>query len=424
MTRPPKPVGELEFTPEQRSWLGLGDADSVRVLATGCHLILLERSGASAQLALPWDRDLVMSADVRAFPLADVLNLLHTSAKSGFLFFEDGSHAKAVYLHQGEVVFASSNQSFDRLGETLLRVGMISADAFDTARRAYSPPARFGRILVERGFLSPRELWSGVKVQVEEIVRSLFAYASGRVCFFEGEVRPDNVVRLALPTGRLVEEGLRRREELLRFVAWIEQPKARLVRRRDVCHEFAGTERSVLEGLDGRTRFVDLCSRVGLDPLTAARTLQLLTLVGAVEVDEQPDPDDEFERAELEMRIGDEETVSACVRNHVKLLAELSAPIVAVEGAGPLRERLQGVVQEAARRYPELLGGLRIGPGGAVDPEDLIARALRFPGDREREVRLALGELVSYVEFDLLNHPRLAEPEQFLEAIEPLRSRL
>jgi Domain of unknown function (DUF4388) len=424
MTRAPKPLGELEFTPEQREWLGLGEADSVRVLAAGSHLVLLERCGASAQVALPWDRDLVMSADVRAFPLADILNLVHTSAKSGFLFFEDGSHAKAVYLHRGEVVFASSNQSFDRLGETLLRVGMISAEAFDTARRAYSPPDRFGRILVERGFLSPRELWSGVKVQVEEIVRSLFAYASGSVCFFEGEVRPDNVVRLALPTRRLIEEGLRRRDELLRFVAWIEQPRTRLVRRRDVCHEFAGTERAVLEALDGRTRFAELCSRAGLDPLTAARTLQLLTLVGAVEVDEQPEADDELERAELEMRIGDEETVAACVRGHAKLLAELSAPIVAVEGAGPIRERLQGVVQEAARRYPELLGELRIGPGGVLDPEDLIARALRFPGDREREVRLALGELVSYVEFDLLNHPRLSEPEQFLEAIEPLRSGL
>jgi hypothetical protein len=49
-------------------------------------------------------------------------------------------------------------------------------------------------------------------------------------------------------------------------------------------------------------------------------------------------------------------------------------------------------------------------------------RALRFPGDREREVRLALGELVAYLEFELLNHPRVPEPEQFLEVLEPLRA--
>jgi hypothetical protein len=124
------------------------------------------------------------------------------------------------------------------------------------------------------------------------------------------------------------------------------------------------------------------------------------------------------------MRIGDEDAVRDCVNVHVKLLAELAAPIVAVEGPGPIRERLQPVVDEAARRHPELLAELRITPGGALDPEMLIERALRFPGDRERQVRLALGELVSYLEFDLLNHPRIADPEQFLEALEPLRARL
>jgi len=417
-----KAVNELEFSPEQRGWLDLGEDDSVRVLASGRHVILLERGGADSQVAMPWDRDLVMAADVRAFPLADVLNLVHTSAKSGFLFFEDDSHAKSVYLHRGEVVFATSNQSFDRLGETLLRVGMITPPQFDAARRSYSPASRFGRILVERGYLTPRELWSGVKVQIEEIVRSLFAYGSGMVYFWEGEVRPDNVVRLSLPTRPLIEEGLRRRDELLRFVAWLENPHMRVECRGGDRHEFAGTERAVLEAIDGPTSFADVCSRAAVDPLTAARTLQLLTLVGAVEADENLG--EQLDRAELEMRIGDEDAVRECVRAHVKLLAELAAPIVAVEGPMPIRERLQPVIEEASRRYPELLAELRIAPGGAIDPEALIERALRFPGERERQVRLALGELISYVEFDLLNHPRIAEPEQFLEAIEDLRARL
>ena len=54
----------------------------------------------------------------------------------------------------------------------------------------------------------------------------------------------------------------------------------------------------------------------------------------------------------------------------------------------------------------------------------MVERALRFPGDREREVGLALGEIVSYLEFELVNHPRIEEPEQFLEAIEQLRAGL
>ena len=54
----------------------------------------------------------------------------------------------------------------------------------------------------------------------------------------------------------------------------------------------------------------------------------------------------------------------------------------------------------------------------------MIDRALRFPGEREREVRLALGELVSYLEFELMNHPSIDDPSPFLESVEALRANL
>jgi hypothetical protein len=53
-----------------------------------------------------------------------------------------------------------------------------------------------------------------------------------------------------------------------------------------------------------------------------------------------------------------------------------------------------------------------------------MERALRFPGEREREVRLALGELINYLEFELLNHPQISDPEEFIEGLEPLRANL
>ncbi|MFV1979342.1 MAG: hypothetical protein ACC649_08315, partial [Myxococcota bacterium] len=67
---------------------------------------------------------------------------------------------------------------------------------------------------------------------------------------------------------------------------------------------------------------------------------------------------------------------------------------------------------------------LAVGQGGSLDPDVLINRALAYPGEREREVRLALGELVSYLEFELMNHPNIARPDEFLEGLEGLRSRL
>jgi len=406
---------------EQRERLGLAPEESVRVLAAGPRTLFLERAGGSDAMPLPWDRELALAADVRAFSIADVLGLVHASGKSGFLFFRGGDHEKSVYLHRGEVVFATSNQSVDRLGECLLRMGAISLEQHREARRAYAPPGLFGRILVERGVLTPRELWNGVKAQVEEIVRSLFSYDAGQVLFFDGEVRPDNVVRLSLPTQRLVAEGLRRRDELLRLLAHVEGPRARLERVADADADLSGAERAFHAAIGPGVAFSEVCRSAGVDPLSGARVLNHLRLVGAVRVVER---DDAAAGAPGDARSGDAEAVRACVRAHAHLLSELAVPIVAVEGGEALRSRVQRVVDDASRRFPELLGGVAVGPGGAIDPQAAVERALRFPGDREREVRLALGELVAYFEFELVNHPKIAEPELFLEAVEPLRAAL
>jgi hypothetical protein len=102
---------------------------------------------------VPWDRDLVLSADVRAFSLADVMQLVHASGKSGFLMFEHADCSKCVYLHAGEVVFASSNQRIDRLGESLVRAGVISR----TTSPRHAPTTPVVRASWSSGVLPPRE---------------------------------------------------------------------------------------------------------------------------------------------------------------------------------------------------------------------------------------------------------------------------
>ena len=129
------------------------------------------------------------------------------------------SHSNGAMPGSGEVpVFTQTTTLYhaygpragavDRIGESLVRSGTLSLEALRLAERSFAPGVRFGKVLVELGHVSPRELWHGVKFQVEEIVRSLFSYTDGAVYFFDGEVKPDNVVRLSLPTERLVAEGM------------------------------------------------------------------------------------------------------------------------------------------------------------------------------------------------------------------------
>jgi hypothetical protein len=82
------------------------------------------------------------------------------------------------------------------------------------------------------------------------------------------------------------------------------------------------------------------------------------------------------------------------------------------------------VLEETSQRFPSLLKGVTVGPGGTLDPEEVKSRALRLAGDREGQVTAALGELVSYVEFELKNHPAISEPDRFLAGVEDLRAKI
>jgi hypothetical protein len=87
-------------------------------------------------------------------------------------------------------------------------------------------------------------------------------------------------------------------------------------------------------------------------------------------------------------------------------------------------QRLTRLISDVAQAHPALLEGLKVGAGGTLDPEEVVSRALRLPGDRVRAISAALGEVISYLEFELCNHPRIQEPEHFLEAVEELRAKL
>jgi len=64
------------------------------------------------------------------------------------------------------------------------------------------------------------------------------------------------------------------------------------------------------------------------------------------------------------------------------------------------------------------------GAGATLDPESLIERALALPAELAHEVPMALGALGDYLEFELKNHPGVANAEAVFHATAPLRAKL
>jgi len=402
-----------------RVHLGLAEGEGLRLLEAGPRAIILERVSGAEEL--PCSGPPALRSEIAVFPLFDMLGAIHTAGKSGFIYFTYRDHWKSVYLHKGEVVFARSNQRVDRLGECLLRAGVISLEQLREAERCFSPPTRFGKVLVERGFLTPRELWTGVKYQVEEIVRSLFSYPAGELLFWEGEIQPDNVVRLSLDTSCLISEGIQRRDELRKFLSVLEDPRVQLATVEGTSNQLTGNERVLTETIGTGRPFPDVCETLGFDRESAARNIQLLRLVGAVKLVRVQAYDDFLGESDLERH--DDEQLRILVTNLTKLIGELVRPLAHAEGRSEgIRNRLGRILDEAAGRFPALLTGVNLSPDSGLDPELLIERALKLPGDREEQVALALGELVSYLEFEIKNHPGIEDPDPILSDLAELRA--
>ncbi|GBC84067.1 hypothetical protein HRbin11_00488 [bacterium HR11] len=144
-------------------------------------------------------------------PVPVVLKKIYDYRVPGVLTFQREAAIKKIYVKDGRIIFASSNQKDDRLGEFLLRRGVIDEATFQEASRRLrmNPDKRLGRILVEMGVLTPHQLFQAVQDQILAIVSSVFAWAEGVVHFVVGPSKDEELIQLHLPIPRAIVMGAR-----------------------------------------------------------------------------------------------------------------------------------------------------------------------------------------------------------------------
>ena len=148
-----------------------------------------------------------------------ILRALVRADKTGPLRFTRGRITKTVYLSDGRLIFATSTDPDDRLGEMLLRKGLISYRTLAESVAAIRAGKRQGQILVESGSIRSRDLVQGVTEQVQEIVYSLFLWEDGAYEFVEGELPSREVILLRMSTEDILMEGIRRVQRWSRIQA-------------------------------------------------------------------------------------------------------------------------------------------------------------------------------------------------------------
>ncbi len=221
-------------------------------------------------------------------PLPEMLATIHRNHVPGVLEVQLGEFSKRVYILGGDIIFASSTNRGESLGDSLLASGQITVTQYrESALQLLAEPGkRHGQVLVEMGFLTEAEMRAAVLQQVQRIVWSLFDLGEGLVSFTLGEDRADEVYKLRIPTPRAVLHGCKTVAEAKRLVARLGGKGSVFSRTPTPDHladfQLEAGEEDLLNLVDGRTTLFDLCDKGPFSAGLNARVLYAFSCLGMI----------------------------------------------------------------------------------------------------------------------------------------------
>ena len=343
----------------------------------------------------------------------ELLQHLHLSTATGILTLVSGGARKALYLKDGRVVFAASNLPNDRLGELLLREGKITVEEYQASIQAISKGKRQGRVLVEMGALTPKDLWEGVQFQVKEVVYSVFQWDEGQFHFEESTLPEKERITVDLHVVPLILAGLRRVDAQGRLQG--RYPSADLVLEvaTPVAAPLEPYEQHILGLVDGERSVLEICRESEIGESESLKVLYALLASSLVKVRGKKVRafDQDFVPAD---------TLDAVIDGFNQMFSYIFRYMVREVGpiAENVLEKYLGGLREARK---DVLAGVKLQKDGTLDSAVLDRNASRVPEDSRRSLVVdALNELL-YAE--LLAVKRTLGPDHEAAIVRAFRDR-
>jgi curved DNA-binding protein CbpA len=218
-----------------------------------------------------------LNGSFRDYQLSDILIGLQRTLKTGILDVRKGLIDKKVYIKNGNIIFASSNQDEDRLGDILLQYRKISKEQYDKAAEYKKQTGkRFVVILIALDFLKPSELIFAAELQAKVIIESLLTLRDADFEFKECSFKSKDVLTLKLPVANLIYREVKNNantdllvEYLLDSIIDFSSTPLNLFQKIDLDN----TDRSIISLVDGKTRMEDITR---LSPASKTDTLKTI----------------------------------------------------------------------------------------------------------------------------------------------------
>lgn len=346
----------------------------------------------------------ILQGDLSRIQLPDVLSFVSMIRRTGKLSVHQEGFERTILWKDGDIVFASSNSPEHSLGQFLLRNGKITAEQYEESRRRVTPQMRHGKVLVQMGAISPKELWWGVKNQVLEIIYSLFGWSRGTFSFYETieEMTAERIV-LQINTSSVIMEGIRRLDESARIREKIPSLDVTYMRVPGVAPDFDAldmneAEKSVYKNIDGKLSVRELTGRSDLTEFEVTRILFQLLSARLIE----PAPEDRSFRPVF-LDVEDSPELLKVISTYNDMFGRLFETLQRTVGEDHAREIFMTVLQNA--ETDDLWSGVFFDQYGRFDENMLIANISELPFERRKSVLdEGLNTLLSVQLFEVSQH--------------------
>jgi hypothetical protein len=201
--------------------------------------------------------------DLSATPLPEILATIHRYRVPGIVSVSRDGRARRIFVDEGLVLFAASNEPELSLSAWLRNQGVLDEE---TAREAEERRARdglrMGQVLLQMGILTPERLNAAITGQIREILQGAFEWEDGEVVFEVGARRSTAFVRVDLPIPEVIVEGIRRTANVKRLVQRLGSAQMVLERTRGPeLSAFSLPEQTFYQAIDGKASLQQLSER-------------------------------------------------------------------------------------------------------------------------------------------------------------------
>jgi hypothetical protein len=310
--------------------------------------------------------------DQTSFPA--IVRPLVRHRRTGVLRLTQHTTVKTVYIGEGRLIFATSNDPDDRLGEILLRKGTISYRTLEDSARALREGKRQGTILVENGAIRARDLIEGVSDQVRGIICSLVSWETGAYEFTEGPLPSREVIVLRISTADLLMEGVRRVDHWSRIRSAVGDLDQRYALAPNAAAIIPGLslerdELAIVASVDGPTTIEEMCSAARQADFWVCRTVWGLWAVGIL--DRVPEDTESTALPKEETAPHSEGPRGFAIGREIERFNELHRMLFELvryelrEGARLFWERAFSAI---SAEMPSLFEGVALDAAGELDP--------------------------------------------------------